>query len=82
MEMGREEVCHGEMAVVVVGQMVPHSYVVGKNQEGYFGSERSQPQARPHSPGFQHWEDRSLLSLTGKPSGHWGDRRNSQIFAT
>ena len=59
MEMGREEVCHGEVAVVVVGQMVPHSYVVGKNQEGYLGSEQSQPQVKPYSQVFQYQEDKS-----------------------
>ena len=49
-EMGRE----------VVERAVPHSCVVDKNQEGYLRSERSQPQARPHSPGFQHQKDKSL----------------------
>ena len=28
-------------------------------REGHLGSPRSQPQARPHSPGFQHQGDRS-----------------------
>ena len=31
---------------------VQHSHVLGKNREGHLGSERSQPQARPLSPGF------------------------------
>ena len=39
-------------------QVVPHSRVVGKNREGYFGSEQSQPQARPHNPEFQCQEDK------------------------
>ena len=38
---------------------VPHSHVVDKNQEGYLGSEGSQPENRPPSPGFQHQEDKS-----------------------
>ena len=47
---------HGEMAAAE--WVVPHSHVVNKNQEGHLGSEQSQSQARPHSPGFQHWEDK------------------------
>ena len=38
--------------------VVPHSHEVYKNQEGYLGSQRSQPQARPHSPGFQHQKNK------------------------
>ena len=33
---------------------VPHVMCGG----GYLVSEQSQPQARLHSPGFQHWEDK------------------------
>ena len=48
-------VWHG-VAVIVVewAQVVPHSHVVDKNQEGYLGSEQSQ--AREYNPGFQSWE--------------------------
>ena len=49
--------------------------------EGYFGSERSQPQARQQSPGFQHWEDKSPLPLAVKTSGGWEGGRNFRIFA-
>ena len=38
---------------------VPHSPVTGENQEGYLGSKRSQPRARPHRPGFQCQEEKS-----------------------
>ena len=47
-----------EAVVAAVERAVPHSCVVDKNQERYFGSKQSQPQARPHSPGFQHQEDK------------------------
>ena len=50
-----DAVWHREAA----GQVVPHAHVVDKNQEGYLRNEGSQPQARPHSPGFQHQEDKS-----------------------
>ena len=43
----------------VVGQAVPRSHVMDKNQEGYLGSEGFQPQTRPPSPGFQHQNDKS-----------------------
>ena len=56
-ETVREVVWHGE-AVVAVEQPVPHSCIVDKNWEGYLGSEGSQPQARPHSTGFQHQDDK------------------------
>ena len=52
MEMGREAVAAAEW-------VIPHSRVVDKNQERYFGREQSQLQARSHSPGFQHQEDKS-----------------------
>ena len=35
---------------------VPNSCMVDKNQERYLRSKGSQPQTRPHSPGFQHRE--------------------------
>ena len=41
-------------ALVAVEWVVPHSHVVDENREGYLGSKRSQPQARPHSPGFSN----------------------------
>ena len=50
--------------------------MVGKNQEGYIGSEQSQLQARPRSPGFQHAEDKAPLLLALKSSGGWGSGRN------
>ena len=50
-------------AAAEVEWMIPLSHVVGKNQEGYLDwkieSERSQAQARQHSPGFQLQEDKS-----------------------
>ena len=48
--------------------------------EGQRGSEQSQLQVWPHSPGFQHWEDRSPLHLAVKTSGGWGSRRKCRIF--
>ena len=30
-----------------------------KNQEGHLGNKSSKPQARPHSPGFQSWENKA-----------------------
>ena len=36
--------------------------------EGYPGSQQSLREARPHSPGFQHQEDGSLLPLAIKPA--------------
>ena len=57
-------------------QVVPHSHVVDKNQEGYLGSEGSQPQARPHSSGFQHQGDKSPYLLAVKISRNWGGGRN------
>ena len=53
-----DKIWHGEVAAVVE-QGVPHSCVVDNNQEGYLRSEKSQPQARPNSPSFQLWEDKS-----------------------
>ena len=44
-------VWRGEVAVAA-GQAVRYSRVVDKNQEGYLGSELSQPQSRPQSLGF------------------------------
>ena len=41
------------------GKGGPCSPEVDKNQEGYLGREQSQSQARLHSSGFQHWEDKS-----------------------
>ena len=70
-------------AVAVVEQaqaVVHHSYIVDKNQEGYLGREQSQPQARPHSPGFQHQEDKSPKLLAVKIIGGWGSGRNCWIF--
>ena len=49
-------VWHGD---AMVEQVVPHSHVVDKNWEGYLGSEGSQHQDRPHSPGFQHQADKA-----------------------
>ena len=37
----------------------PNSLVVNKNWEEYLGSQKSQPQAGPHSPGIQCQEDKS-----------------------
>ena len=59
----------GREAVVGVEEAVPHSRVVDKNQEGHLGSERSQPPDRPHSPGFQHQEDKPPLLLAVKTVG-------------
>ena len=75
-------------AAVAVKWMVPHSHVVDKNQEkyhgreGYYGSEQSQPQARLHSPGFQHQKDKSSLPLAEETTGSRGGGRNCQIFTT
>ena len=56
----RDMVWHGEVEVVMVAEWaVPHSLVVNKNWERNLGSKRSQPQARLHSLGFQHQEDKS-----------------------
>ena len=41
------------VAAVGSGMGVAHSCVADKNWEGHLGSKRSQPQARPRSPGFQ-----------------------------
>ena len=60
-------------------QVVPHSRVVDKNWEGYLGSERSHPQVRVHSIGFQCWEDKNPSLLVVKTSGGWGGGRNCQI---
>ena len=57
-EMGRDGVWHRQVGVAVEWT-VPHSRMVDKNWEGYLGSEPSQPQAKSHSPGFHHWEDKS-----------------------
>ena len=48
-----------EAVVVAAEGMIPHSWKVDKKQEAYFGNKQSQPQARPHSPRFQLWEDKS-----------------------
>ena len=60
---GREDgVCCGEVVravAAVVEQALSHSRVVDKSQEGYCGREQSQPQARPHSPGFKCQEDKA-----------------------
>ena len=69
-------------AEVMVECMVPYSYVVVKNWEGYPGSKRSWPQARLQSPGFQHQEDKPPLPLAIKTSECWGSGRNCQIFTT
>ena len=61
-------------------QVVPHSRVVDKNWEGYLGSERSHPQVRVHSIGFQCWEDKNPSLLVVKTSGGWGGGRNCWIF--
>ena len=58
----------------VVEQEVPHSGVMGKNQEEYLESEQSQPQARPHNPGFQHQKDKSPhLAVKTSGAGESGD---------
>ena len=36
----------------------------------------SDPSHRLHSPGFQHWEDRTPLPLAVKISGGWDRERN------
>ena len=74
-EPGREDAVWGGEAVVVE-QQFPHSRVVAKNQEGYLGSEQSQPQARLCSPGFQLQEGKASRLLAVKTSGGWGSRRN------
>ena len=62
---GDAEIDRRDIGVVSCGEVadveweVPHSHEVDKNQEGYLGSVQSQPQARPHSPGFQHQEDKA-----------------------
>ena len=55
--MHRDALWCGEM--VAAEWTFPHPCVVNKNQEGYLGSQRSQPKSRLHSPVFQHWEDKS-----------------------
>ena len=51
-ETGRESQRFSEVRkAAVVGWAFHHSYVVDKNQEGYLGSKRYQPQVRPHSQG-------------------------------
>ena len=58
-ETGREvKRCSVVREAVAADWMVPHSHMVDKNQEGYLGSEQSQPQARPHNPEFQCQEDK------------------------
>ena len=49
---------------------VPHLRVVDKNQEGYLGSEQSQPQPKPQSPGFQHWKKKK--TITSGYKNLWG----------
>ena len=66
---GEVEVRHGEAAAVWHAPAAPQSHVVDKNQEGHLGSQQSQSQARPHSPGFQKQEDKPPLPLAVKPSG-------------
>ena len=51
----RNTVWHGE-AAAAVEWMVPHSYVVDKNQEGYLGREQSQPLARHTAQGASTWK--------------------------
>ena len=55
-------------AAVVVEQVIPHSCEVDKNQEGYLGSKRSQPQARLYSTGFRYQGDKSPKLLVVKTS--------------
>ena len=66
--------------VVVVERVVPHLHVVDKNQEGHPGSECSQPQARPHSPGFQHWKDKG--PITSGYKNHWGIREAEETASS
>ena len=61
-------------------RMIPHSCMVDKNQKGYVNSEWSQTQARPHSPGFQHWENKSPQVSAFETNGGWGSWRNCQII--
>ena len=74
---GREAVWHGEAVAVVAEQTVPHSRVGDRNQEGYPGSEPSQPQARQYRPRFQHREGQPPLHLALKTSGGWGGGRTA-----
>ena len=62
----------------LVEQAVPHSRAADKNQEGQLESEQSQPQARPHSPGFQCQVNKASLPLAVKSSRGLGSRRNCQ----
>ena len=81
MEINREVlslVWHREVAVEEWA--VPWSRELDKNWEGYLRSEQSQPQARLHSPGFQHQEDKPPLPPAVKTGGCWGSRRNCCIF--
>ena len=61
-------------------QAVPHPHVVDKYWEGYLGSEGSQPQTRPPSPGFQYQEGKPPSRLAVKMSGGWDSRRNSRTL--
>ena len=54
-----QDMAYGGEVVVAEEQMVPHSCVVDKNWGGYLGSQQSQSQARPCSPGFQCWENKA-----------------------
>ena len=71
-------VWHREVAVEEWA--VPWSRELDKNWEGYLRSEQSQPQARLHSPGFQHQEDKYLSLLAVKTSGGWRSRRYCGIL--
>ena len=62
-ESQRQVERHGDVVLcreAVVEWAVPHSHVVGENQDGYLEREQSHSQAKPHSPGFQCREDISL----------------------
>ena len=58
----------------------PTSMGGGKNQDGYLGSEGSQPQSRLPSPGFQYQEDKSPHLLAMKTSRGWDGGRNCGIL--
>ena len=58
-QRGKETQCGMERQAAKQALAAPHSCVVDKNQEGYLGSEQSQPQARPHSTGFRDQEHKS-----------------------
>ena len=73
----------GGEAVAVVAEVewaVPHSHVVDKNQQGHLSSKRSQPQARLHSPGFPHQEDKSPQLLAVKTSGGGAVEETAKVW--